>query len=201
MQDGAGGAATMNAAEIQELFEEYDALQTGHFKLSSGRHSDVFVQTALVLCHPGIAERLGHELGARFAQAGANVVLGPAMGGVLIGHEIARFLGLPMLYAERVDGQLALRRGFRLTSESRVLIAENTVTTGGSQKEAIDLARAHDADVVGVAAICDRSPGVSFGVPFESLLRIHADSWAADDCPMCRDGSVPEAPGSRHLAR
>lgn len=191
----------MNETEIHDLFEEHGALQHGHFKLSSGRHSDVFVQTALVLCHAGIAERLGHELGSRFASAGANVVLGPAMGGVIIGHEIARFLGVPMFYAERVDANLALRRGFRISSEDRVLVAENTVTTGGSQKEAIELARTHGAEVVGVAAICDRSPGVSFGVPFEALLNIQADSWEAEDCPLCKDGSVPDAPGSRHLAR
>lgn len=191
----------MNEAEIHDLFEEHGALQRGHFKLSSGRHSDVFVQTALVLCHPGIAERLGHELGSRFAGAGVGIVLGPAMGGVIIGHEIARYLGVPMLYAERVDGSLALRRGFRISTDDRVLIAENTVTTGGSQQEAIDLARAHGAEVVGVGAICDRSGGVSFGVPFESLLRIEAESWEADMCPLCRDGSVPDAPGSRHLAR
>ena len=191
----------MNETEIHDLFEEHGALQHGHFKLSSGRHSDVFVQTALVLCQTGIAERLGHELASRFANAGANIVLGPAMGGVIIGHEMARHLGVPMFYAERVEGKLALRRGFRISSEDRVLVAENTVTTGGSQKEAIELARAHGAEVVGVGAICDRSPGVSFGVPFEVLLHVRADSWEADDCPLCKDGSVPEAPGSRHLTR
>ncbi len=191
----------MNQAEVHALFEDHGALQRGHFKLSSGRHSDVFVQTALVLCHPGIAERLGHELGARFASAGANIVLGPAMGGVLIGHEIARYLGLPMIYAERVRDAMALRRGFRLGSDDRVLIAENTVTTGGSQREVIELARGNGADVGGVAAICDRSGGVSFGVAFESLLRIEASSWDAADCPLCREGSVPDAPGSRHLTR
>lgn len=191
----------MNEAEVHELLEEYGALQKGHFKLSSGRHSDVFVQTALVLCHPGIAERLGHELGDRLSDARPTVVLGPAMGGVIIGHEIARFLGIPMFYAERVGGRLELRRGFRIGGADRVLVAENTVTTGRSQREAIDLARAHGAEVVGVAAICDRSGGVSFGVPFESLLSIEASTWEADDCPLCRDGSVPDAPGSRHLAR
>lgn len=191
----------MNEAEVHELFEEHGALQRGHFKLSSGRHSDVFVQTALVLRHPGIAERLGHELGSRFGSANATIVLGPAMGGVLIGHEIARYLGIPMIYSERVQDAMTLRRGFALGADDRVLIAENTVTTGGSQREVIDLGRTHGAHVVGVAAICDRSGGVSFGVPFESLLQIEATSWVADDCPLCREGSVPDAPGSRHLAR
>ena len=191
----------MNEAEVHELLAEHGALQTGHFKLSSGRHSDVFVQTALVLQHPGIAERFGHSLGERFATSAPSIVLGPAMGGVIIGHEIARFLGVPMVYSERVDGKMALRRGLRISSDDRVLIAENTVTTGGSQREAIDLARELGSEVVGVAAICDRSGGVSFGVPFEALLHIEASSWDAAACPLCRDGSVPEAPGSRHLAR
>ncbi|MGH2759311.1 MAG: orotate phosphoribosyltransferase [Actinomycetota bacterium] len=191
----------MNEAEIRALLEEHGALQTGHFKLSSGRHSDVFVQTALILQHPGIAERCGHSLGERFAPTAPSLVLGPAMGGVIIGHEIARYLGVPMVYSERVDGEMVLRRGFRISSDERVLIAENTVTTGGSQREAIDLAREHGGDVVGVAAICDRSGGVTFGVRFEALLHVEASSWEADACPLCRDGSVPEAPGSRHLAR
>jgi orotate phosphoribosyltransferase len=191
----------MNETEVHALLEEHGALQTGHFKLSSGRHSDVFVQTALVLQYPGIAERFGHELGTRFASAEPTIVLGPAMGGVIIGHEIARYLGIPMVYSERVDGQMALRRGFRIGADDRVLIAENTVTTGGSQREVIELARSLGAEVVGVAAICDRSGGVGFGVVFEALLHIDASSWETDDCPLCRDGSVPEAPGSRHLAR
>lgn len=191
----------MNEAEVHALLEEHGALQTGHFKLSSGRHSDVFVQTALVLQHPGIAERFGHSLGERFVSAAPTLVLGPAMGGVIIGHEIARYLGVPMVYSERVDGAMTLRRGFRISSDDRVLIAENTVTTGGSQREAIELARTHGGDVLGVAAICDRSGGVTFGVAFEALLHIDASSWEPDACPLCRDGSVPEAPGSRHLAR
>ncbi len=191
----------MNEMEVHSLLEEHGAIKTGHFLLSSGKHSDVFVQSAAILMWPGIAERLGHELGERFASAGANVVLGPAMGGVIIGHEIARKLNVSMVYAEREDGKMKLRRGFTLDATSRVLIAENTVTTGGSQKEVIELARKHDADVVGVAAIVDRSPGVSFGVAFEALLRIDAKAWEADDCPLCREGSTPESPGSRHLGR
>ena len=172
---------------------------TGHFLLSSGRHSDVFVQSAAILTHPGIAERLGHELGARFASAKPTVVLGPAMGGVIIGHEIARKLNVPMIYSERQDGKMTLRRGFAVSSEDRVLIAENTVTTGGSQKEVIELARSHGGEVVGVAAIVDRSGGVSYGVPFEALLHIKANTWEAEKCPLCAEGKDFDAPGSRHL--
>ena len=191
----------MNATELRETLEAHGGLLTGHFKLSSGRHSDLFVQTAAILKYPGIAERLGHELARRFASAGTTVVLGPAMGGVIIGHEIARSLGVPMIYAEREGGEMKLRRGFTLSTDDRVLIAENTVTTGGSQKESIDLALTYDCDVIGVAAIVDRSPGVSFGVPFEVLLKIDAQSWDASECPLCRAGEDLVAPGSRHLSR
>jgi orotate phosphoribosyltransferase len=191
----------VNAAEVRSLLEEHGAMQTGHFKLSSGKHSDVFVQSAAILMYPGIAERLGHELAERFASSRPTVVLGPAMGGVIIGHEIARKLNVPMIYAEREEGKLKLRRGFTLEPEARVLIAENTVTTGGSQQEAIDLARSYDVEIVGVAAIVDRSPGVAFGVPFEALLHIDAKAWEAEDCPLCRDGSELTSPGSRHLSR
>ena len=191
----------MNETEVRSLLEEHGAIKSGHFKLSSGKHTDVFVQSAEILMHPGIDERLGHELAERFADAKPTIVLGPAMGGVIVGHEIARKLSVPMVYAEREEGKLTLRRGFTLDPEARVLIAENTVTTGGSQKEAIDLARTYDVEIVGVAAIVDRSPGVSFGVPFEALLHIDANAWEAKDCPLCAKGSVPESPGSRHLGR
>ncbi len=184
---------------MHELLEEQGAIRSGHFLLSSGKHSNVFVQLALVLMHPGISERLGHELGARFKGADPTVVLGPAMGGVIIGHEIARYLNVPMIFSEREEGRMTLRRGFTLSSDDRVLIAENTVSTGGSQKEVIELAREHGAEVVGVAAVVDRSPGVSFGVPFERLLELDAEAWEADVCPLCAEGSQPEAPGSRHL--
>jgi orotate phosphoribosyltransferase len=190
----------VNETEVHALLEEYGAIRSGHFKLSSGKHSDVFVQSALVLCFPGIAERLGHELGSRFAQMKPTVVLGPALGGVIIGHEIARYIGVPMLYAERAEGRMTLRRGFTLGPDDRVLVAENTVTTGGSQTEVLELARSFGADVIGVAAVVDRSGGVAFGVPFEALLRIDASAWEPSDCPLCAQGSVAEAPGSRHLS-
>ena len=189
----------MNETEVLEVLEEHDAVLKGHFKLSSGRHSDVFVQTALVLSHPGIAERLGHELGCRFADAGVTVVLSPAVAGIVIGHEVARYLNVPHVFCERVDGAMRIRRGFDITGEDKVLIVDNAMTDGGSKQEVIDLARSCGAEVVGVAIIADRSDGVSFGVPFESLARIATTEWDPDECPLCRDGSELEAPGSRHL--
>lgn len=189
----------MNEAEVHAVLEEYGAMQHGHFKLSSGRHSDVFVQTALVLCHPGIAERLGHELGRRFQDAGVTVVLSPAVAGIVIGHEVARYLNVPHVFCERVEGAVQLRRGFAIDRTDRVLVADNAMTDGGSKKEVIDLARSLGADVVGVAIIADRSDGASLGTRLESLVRIETTEWDAEDCPLCARGLALNTPGSRHL--
>lgn len=191
----------MNAAEALAVLERCGALQRGHFRLSSGLHSDVYVQCALVCAHPGIAERLGHELGVRFEGADPTLVLGPAMGGVIIAHETARQLGVPMIFSERVDGQMVLRRGFTIGATDRVLVAEDVVTTGRSQKEAMELATAAGAQVVGVGAIVDRSGGVSFGVAFEALVRMAGERWEPEACPLCRAGREFDSPGSRHLVR
>jgi len=191
----------VNQAEVLSAFERSDAIRTGHFKLSSGLHSDTYLQCALVLQHPGISERLGHELGTRLAEHEPSVVLGPAMGGVIIAHETARFLGVRALFAERVDGALALRRGFALDPGDRVVVVEDVVTTGRSPREAIDLAKEAGAEVVAVGAIVDRSSDASFGVPFEWLARVDAHSWAPETCPLCASGDEPTSPGSRHLVR
>ena len=189
----------MNEAELHDLLEKHGGILHGHFKLSSGRHSDVFLQTALVLKHPHLAERLGHELGARFANAGATVVLAPAMAGLIIGHEVARHLGIPMLFCERVDGSLELRRGFELSAADRVLVIDNAVTDGLSKREVIELARKHGAEVVGVGVVVSRSDNIALGVPFQTLLMLPTTDWERDACPLCADGSEPTAPGSRHL--
>lgn len=189
----------MNEAETRELLTEHGAILEGHFKLSSGLHSDVFVQTALVLCHPGIAERLGHELGERFVDVAPTIVLSPAVAGIVIGHEVARYLNVPHVFCERVNGAMQLRRGFNITTDDRVLVVDNAMTDGGSKKEVLDLVRSLSAESVGLGIIADRSDGVSFGVRFESLVRLETKEWDPSDCPLCRDGSQPEAPGSRHL--
>jgi orotate phosphoribosyltransferase len=191
----------MNEAEVLELLEEHGALQKGHFKLSSGRHSDVFVQTALVTCYPGIAERLGHELGCRFATSDVSVVLSPAVAGIVIGHEVARYLNVRHVFCERVDGQMRLRRGFSIGSHENVLIADNAMTDGASKQEVIDLVGEIGADVVGVAIIADRSKGVSLAAPLEALVHIQTTEWDAGECPLCSKGSPLDAPGSRHLTR
>jgi orotate phosphoribosyltransferase len=189
----------VNETEVHALLERHGGILHGHFKLSSGRHSDVFLQTALVTKHPHLAERLGHELGSRFADAGATVVLGPAMAGIVIGHEVARYLNVPMLFPERVDGSLVLRRGFELSAQDRVLVIDNAVTDGLSKREVIDLARASGAEVIGVGVIVARSESVTLGVPFVTLLTLPTQDWEPDACPLCAKGSQPTAPGSRHL--
>lgn len=191
----------MNEAEVLDLLEEHGALQKGHFKLSSGRHSDVFVQTALVTCYPGIAERLGHELGCRFESSEVTVVLSPAVAGIVIGHEVARYLNVRHVFCERADGRMRLRRGFSIGSDENVLIADNAMTDGASKTEVIDLVREIGADVVGIAIIADRSKDLSLGAPVEALVRIGTTEWDADQCPLCREGLPLDAPGSRHLAR
>jgi orotate phosphoribosyltransferase len=191
----------VNETELHDLLEQHGGILHGHFKLSSGRHSDVFLQTALVLKHPHLAERLGHELGSRFADAGATVVLAPAMAGLIIGHEVARYLGIPMLFCERVDGALELRRGFELSAQDRVLIVDNAVTDGLSKREVIELARRYDAEVVGVGVVVSRTEHIDLGVPFRTLLTLPTTDWEPDACPQCAAGSEPAAPGSRHLVR
>lgn len=190
----------MNEVEVMEALEAKDAVRRGHFKLSSGLHSDVYVQCALALQWPGLAERLGHELGTRFAAEGVEVVLAPAMGGLLIGHEVARQLGVRMVFAERVEGEFTLRRGFRLERGERAVVIEDVVTTGRSQREAMQVAAQAGAIVVGVGAVVDRSAGVGFGVRFEALTHLKATAWEPGVCPLCAAGQPVSAPGSRHLA-
>jgi orotate phosphoribosyltransferase len=189
----------LNEGELHDLLERHGGVLHGHFKLSSGRHSDTFLQTALVTKHPHIAERLGHELAARFADSGATVVLAPAMAGLIIGHEVARSLNVPMLFCERVGGHLELRRGFELSAHDRVLIIDNAVTDGLSKREVIELAQKDNAEVVGIGVIVARTENIALGVPFQTLLTLPTADWEPDACPQCAKGVPLQAPGSRHL--
>lgn len=191
----------MTDADLLALFRRSGALLEGHFRLSSGLHSPQYLQCALVLQHPADAERIGSALGSAVSGFGANCVLSPALGGVVVGHEVARALGIRALFAERADGCLALRRGFFLDSTDRVLVVEDVVTTGGSTRETIDVARAAGATVVGACAIVDRSGGhAGVDVPFVALLPMHVPVCAPDDCPLCAAGVPIVKPGSRPAA-
>jgi orotate phosphoribosyltransferase len=185
--------------ELLDLFRKTSALLEGHFRLSSGLHSSGYLQCALVLQHPEHAESLGRAIAARADALRATVVLSPALGGVIIGHEVARALGVRALFAERQDGVLTLRR-FVLGERDRVLVVEDVITTGGSTRETMQVAAASGAHVVGAAAIVDRSSGhAKLGVPFEALLTVEVPTYQPSDCPLCANGVPIVKPGSRPI--
>ncbi|MFH1857909.1 MAG: orotate phosphoribosyltransferase [Candidatus Omnitrophota bacterium] len=184
--------------DILKQFEEAGAFLSGHFELSSGRHSDRYLQCALLLQDPERAEKLCKALAGRFRGKGTSVVIGPALGGVLVAYEVARALGARSLFAERVDGALQLRRNFKIQEKEKVLVVEDVVTTGGSTQELVSLVRSEGAEVIGVGALVDRSGGeVQYGAPFESLLALKVESYSKETCPLCKQGIPFTKPGSR----
>lgn len=188
----------MKQDDVLSQFRRLGALLEGHFKLSSGLHSPAYLQCALVLQHPAEAEKLGRALAAMMPRTGATVVLSPALGGLIIGHEVARALGVRAIFAERVDGALTLRRGFGLTPEDRVVVVEDVVTTGLSTRETMDVARAAGAAVVVAAAVINRSGHPSpLDVPLVALAAIMPPTYKPDACPLCGQGIPVTKPGSR----
>jgi orotate phosphoribosyltransferase len=188
----------MDQDAVLDLFRKSGALLEGHFRLSSGLHSDRYLQSALVLQYPEFATALGDALAARTSHLQATAVLSPALGGIVIGQEVGRALGVRALFAERQDGVLTLRRGFTLAPADRVLIVEDVITTGGSTLETARAADAAGAAVVGAAAIIDRGadPG-KLALPLQALVRLEVPTWARDECPLCRKGEPITKPGSR----
>jgi len=188
----------MTRDELLDLFRRSGALLEGHFRLSSGLHSSGYLQCALVLQHPTHAEALGRAIGAQVADLAPTVVLSPALGGVIIGHEVARALGVRAIFGERQDGVMTLRRGFVLSETDRVLIVEDVLTTGGSTRETMQLGAATGARIVGVASIVDRSNGgAQFDVPYVALLDLALPTSQPDGCPLCARGLPVVKPGSR----
>ena len=189
----------MDSPAVLDSFRAAGALLEGHFRLSSGLHSTGYLQCALVLQHPEHAAALGAALAARARAAGASptAVLSPALGGVIIGHEVARALGVRALFAERQDGALTLRRGFALTPDDRVVVVEDVVTTGKSTRETMEVARAAGAAVVGVAAIIDRGGALDLGVPARTLATVSLPAYDPASCPLCAQGLPLVKPGSR----
>jgi orotate phosphoribosyltransferase len=187
--------------ELLDLFRKSGALLEGHFRLSSGLHSTGYLQCALVLQHPEHAELLGRAIAVRTRSLGATAVLSPALGGVIIGHEVGRGLGVRAIFAERQDGALMLRRGFMLSENDRVLVIEDVVTTGGSTRETMQVAKASGGQVVGAASIVNRSGRrAEFDVPFASLVDIDLPTYEPNDCPQCAQGLPVVKPGSRPVA-
>jgi orotate phosphoribosyltransferase len=188
----------MDQDEVLELFRKSGALLEGHFRLSSGLHSDRYLQSALVLQYPEFAEALGRALGERTQHFQATVVLSPALGGIVIGQEVGRALGIRAMFAERQNGALVLRRGFALEPSDRVLIVEDVITTGGSTRETAEVAEVHGARVTGAAAIVDRgSDPARVNLPSQALVRLEIPTYAADACPLCAKGIEITKPGSR----
>jgi orotate phosphoribosyltransferase len=176
------------------------ALLEGHFKLSSGRHSSRYLQCALYLADPSRAEAAGRQLAARLKNAAAQLVVAPALGGVIIGHEVARALvDVPFYFTERADGEMVLRRGFAVEAGSRVLVVEDVVTTGGSTREVMDVVSRQGGVVAGVAAIVNRSGQENpfAPLPFTALLTVDVPSWPPEACPLCASGVPVSKPGSR----
>ena len=188
----------MTRDELLDRFRRFGALLEGHFRLSSGLHSSGYLQSALVLQFPAEAEGLGRAIGERVRHLRPSVVLSPALGGVVIGHEVARALGVRAVFVERQDGVFLLRRGFMLGETDRVVVVEDVLTTGGSTRETIQAAVAAGAQVVGVGAIVDRSgSGLRFDVPHEALLDMTLPTYQPDECPLCAKGAPVVKPGSR----
>jgi len=184
------------------LFEERGALLQGHFQLSSGLHSPRYLQCARVLMDPALATRLGHALAERLRPLlGADApraVVAPALGGVLVAHEVARGLSCRGLFTERQDGKMALRRGFSLEPGEAVVVVEDVITTGGSTREVMSVVESSGARVLAAGSLVDRSGGkAELGVAYRSLLELEVPSYEASTCPLCAAGGTPVKPGSR----
>lgn len=189
----------LSGEEVEALLRESGALTRGHFQLSSGLHSPAYVQCALLLEEPRRARRVGRALARLLASLRPASVLSPALGGLVIGHEVAEALGVPFRFTERREGVMELRRGFRLAAGERVVVVEDVVTTGRSTLETAEVARAVGGEVVAVGAIIDRTGGGGgpFEVPFFHLLTLDLPAWPAGECPLCAEGGTAVKPGSR----
>jgi orotate phosphoribosyltransferase len=184
--------------QVLSRFRERGALLEGHFKLSSGLHSPNYLQCALVLQHPADAEACGRAVARKLPDVKPTVVLSPALGGLIIGHEVARALGVRAIFAERAEGLLTLRRGFSLEARDRVVIVEDVLTTGGSTRETMEVAKQWGATVVAAAAIINRSGTSSpVDVPFTALADFSPPTHKPDACPLCGQGLPVIKPGSR----
>jgi orotate phosphoribosyltransferase len=198
----------MTKEDVLKIFEENEALLKGHFLLTSGLHSDRYLQCALALQHPAVAEKLCVEL-AEKAKADPNVgrielVIAPALGGVIVGHEVARALGARAIFTERQEKTMTLRRGFQIKPGERCLVVEDVITTGGSTREVMEVVARHGGVTVGVGSLIDRSlnargDAVDLGLPRHALVALEVPTFKPEECPMCREGSTAIKPGSRDL--
>ena len=194
----------MNPVEIMQVLEAKGAVMRGHFELSSGRHSNLFVQKFRVLEHPRLAQRFGEALAELFDKR-FDLVAAPAVGAVVLGFTTALAADARSIFAERVDGEMAFRRGFQIEPHAKVLVVEDVVTTGGSAREVVDLVKQAGGDVVGVGALLDRADpsraegDAALGAPLKALVKLEVESWDPHDCPLCASNEPLEDPGSRRI--
>jgi len=189
----------LRADDVHDRMREVGALLEGHFKLSSGRHSDRYFQCARLLQYPGLALEIGRLLAEQFDELDIDVVVSPAVGGVILGHEVARGLGRRHVFAERKDGGFAVRRGFEILKGENVLLVDDVLTRGTSFGEIRSTVESHDATVLGLGVIVDRrEPDVEIDVPVRSLVQMDVKTYDPDGCPLCSSGSELVSPGSRH---
>lgn len=184
---------------VIDLLRETGALLEGHFLLSSGKHSDGYVQCAQLLMHPEKAKEAVRVLVEKIKDLEFDIVVGPAMGGVIVSYELARQIGKPSIFVEREDGEMKLRRGFNIEKNQKVLITEDVVTTGKSAYEAIDVIESHGGIVVAIASLVNRSDG-EIRYPLYSAVKLDLNTYDSEDCPMCKDGSTAIKPGSRKIS-
>ncbi len=188
----------MTNQEIVEMLKEAEVLLEGHFLLTSGRHSDKYMQCAKIFQYAKYSEPLCKELAEQYKNDNIELVIGPAIGAIQMAYEVGKQLGVKNIFAERENGEMTLRRGFTIEKGQRVLVVEDVVTTGGSVREVIDLVKANGGIVAGVGSIVDRTGGkIDFGVPYKSAFSMDITSYEADECPICKTGAPLVKPGSR----
>ncbi len=192
----------MTKEQAFAILKEAGVLMEGHFRLTSGRHSNKYLQCAKIFRNTKFSEPLCAALAEQYAADGVEVVIGPAMGAVQMAYEVSRALHCENFFTERDEnGKMQLRRGFSVQPGQKVLVVEDVVTTGGSVREVLDLVRAAGGEIAGVGAVVDRTGGkIDFGVPFKAVVSVEVESWEPEDCPLCREGKQELVkPGSRKV--
>ena len=192
----------MNKSEILEILEKTNVLQEGHFLLTSGKHSNKYMQCALLFQYPEYSEKCCNALAEKINKNDVKIdlIVSPAVGGIIMGYQMSACMNVKNIFAERVDGKMTLRRGFKIEPGTNVMVCEDVVTTGGSVKEVVELVKASGANVVCVCSIVDRSKGTAnFGTYYESLISVDFDTYEADNCPLCAQGTKAIKPGSRNI--
>jgi orotate phosphoribosyltransferase len=192
----------MEKQEVINILTDLKVLNKGHFLLTSGRHSDTYLQCAKIFQYPAYSEKFAKEVAKKFNGEKIDVVIGPAIGGIIFAYEVAKQLNAKALFAERENGIMKLRRGFEINPSENVLVIEDVVTTGGSVKEVIDLVKKCGGNIIGVASVVDRSDGkVDFGVRFESVVALDVVSYDSENCPLCKKEIPITKPGSRQFKK